>query len=547
MNLLDALEPRRLFSGIELSVLSTRAAGTTAEIVAHDPRTQRLFATSAADRQLSVLDIQDPAHPVLVETIDLSPIGSPNSVAVRDGVVAVALDNPAGAHLPGKVAFFKPNGQLLNALDVGATPDMVTFTPDGSALLVANEGEPSSYNQPDSVDGEGSVSVIRFRRGLGHVKALTQADVRTAGFGAFNAGVPAGVRVFGPNATVAQDLEPEYITVSADSTTAYVTLQENNAIATVDVATATVTAITPLGFKSHNLPGNGLDGSDSDNAINIANWPVFGMYQPDAMASYAVGGQTFLVTANEGDAREYTGFVEAARVRALDLDDAAFPNEAALKNNARLGRLNVTRSLGDTDGDGDYDALYAFGARSFSIFAADGTLVSDSGDDFERITAAAYPANFNASNNSNAFDNRSDDKGPEPEGVALGTIGGRTYAFITLERIGGVIVYDVTNPAAPAFVQYLNNRDFSGAAAAGDLGPEGVTFIPAADSPTGQPLLAVANEISGTVTLYAIESAAASPPAPLLLAPPVLTGTARGATGLFVSTLLGDPEDDVLA
>ena len=533
--LLDTLEPRRLLAGIQLSVLSTHEAGTTAEIVAHDPRTQRLFAISAADDLLTILDVADPANPVVHKTVDVSAVGSPNSVAVRDGVVAVALDNPDGAFLPGKVAFFKPNGQLVNTLDVGATPDMVTFTPDGSALLVANEGEPSSYNQPDSVDNEGSVSVINFRRGLGNVKDLTQADVRTAGFGAFNAGVPAGVRIFGPNATAAQDLEPEYITVSADSRTAYVTLQENNAIATVDVATATVTSLLPLGFKNHNLTGNGIDASDSDNAINIANWPVFGMYQPDAIASYTVGGQTYLVTANEGDAREYTGFVEAARMRTLDLDDTAFPNETTLKANARLGRLNVTTKLGDTDGDGDFDQLYSFGARSFSVWTAGGTLVSDSGDDLEQITAAAYPANFNASNTSNAFDNRSDDKGPEPEGVALGTIDGRTYAFVTLERIGGVVVYDVSDPAAPTFVQYLNNRDFTGANPAGDLGPEGITFIKAADSPTGQPLLAVANEISGTVTLYAIGSTAAVAAQAEV---PVLTGTLPLARNPFAKDLL---------
>jgi 2',3'-cyclic-nucleotide 2'-phosphodiesterase / 3'-nucleotidase / 5'-nucleotidase len=544
MFLLDVLEPRRLLAGIQLSVLSTHEGGTTAEIVAHDPRTQRLFATSAADDLLTILDVADPANPTVYGVVDLSALGSPNSVAVRDGVVAVALDNPGGAFLPGKVAFLKPNGQLITTLDVGATPDMVTFTPDGSALLVANEGEPSSYNQPDSVDGEGSVSVIDFRRGIGHVKDLTQADVRTADFRAFNGGAPAGVRVFGPNATVAQDLEPEYVTVSADSRTAYVTLQENNAIATVELATATVTAITPLGFKNHNLPGNGLDASDSDsNMINIANWPVSGMYQPDAIASYAVGGQTYLVTANEGDAREYAGFVEAARVRTLDLDDAAFPNEAALKANARLGRLNVTTKLGDTDGDGDFDQLYSFGARSFSVWTDGGTLVSDSGDDLERITAAAYPANFNASNNNNTFDNRSDDKGPEPEGVALGTIDGRTYAFVTLERIGGVVVYDVSNPAAPQFVQYVNNRTFSGTNPAGDLGPEGITFIKGTDSPTGSPLLAVANEISGTVTLYAIDAVAGAAAAAEV---PVLTGAIAVGRNPFGRDLLA-PDESLLA
>ena len=453
MVLLDVLEARRLLAGIQLSILSTHKAGTTAEIVAHDPRTQRLFATSAEDNRLTILSVRDAAHPALVRSVDLSALGSPNSVAVRDGVVAVALDNPDGAHLPGTVAFFDAGGDLLKTLPAGATPDMVVFTPDGSALLVANEGEPNSYGQADSVDPEGSVTIVRFRHGLRHVRRLTAADVETARFTRFNDRVPPGVRVFGPGATAAQDFEPEYITVSEDSRTAYVTLQENNAIATVDVRRATVRSVDPLGYKNHARRPNGMDASDRDDAINITTRPVSGMYQPDAISSYSEFGHTFLVTANEGDAREYEGFVEAARVGSLSLDPAAFPDAAELKKPENLGRLNVTTAQGDTDGDGDYDRLFAFGARSFSIFTAGGTLVSDSGDQLERITAAALPDHFNASNTSDDFDNRSDDKGPEPEGVAVGKVHGRTYAFITLERIGGVVVYDVSNPFRPSFVQ----------------------------------------------------------------------------------------------
>lgn len=258
------------------------------------------------------------------------------------------------------------------------------------------------------------------------------------------------------------------------------------------------------------VAGTGIDASDRDSKINIANWPVRGMYQPDAIASYKVGGQTFLVTANEGDARGYTAFNEEVRVGSLDLDNAAFPNESMLKNNANLGRLNVTRATGDTDGDGDFDQLFVFGGRSLSIWSADGKLVFDSGDELERITAAAAPAFFNASGTDNAFDSRFDNKGPEPEGVVLGKVKGRTYAFIGLERIGGVVVYDVTDPHAPAFVKYVNNRDFTqpvSSAAALDLGPEVLTFVPAANSPNGKPLLLVANEVSGTTTVYEIDVA----------------------------------------
>jgi DNA-binding beta-propeller fold protein YncE len=252
----------------------------------------------------------------------------------------------------------------------------------------------------------------------------------------------------------------------------------------------------------------GLDASDRDNGINIRNWPTYGMYLPDAIAAYQANGKTYLVTANEGDARDWPGFAEEARVSALTLDPAAFPDAAALRNNAALGRLNVTRTLGDVNGDAAFEALYTLGGRSFSIWRADtGQQVFDSDADLERITAAAHPANFNAGHENNTLDDRSDNKGPEPEGLAVGEIGRRTYAFVGLERIGGIAMYDITTPSSPFFVDYANRRNFAAtppAAAAEDLGPEGLTFIPSHQSPTGRALLAVAHEVSGTVTLFEV-------------------------------------------
>jgi hypothetical protein len=248
----------------------------------------------------------------------------------------------------------------------------------------------------------------------------------------------------------------------------------------------------------------GFDASDRDNIVNIRSWPVFGMYEPDAIKSFMVDGTTYLVTANEGDARDWPGFSEEARVSTLNLDATAFPNATALKNAAALGRLNVTRTLGDSATG--FDALYTLGGRSFSIWTTDGTQVFDSGSDFERIVAARDPAFFNASNDDRTFDSRSDNKGPEPEAVTVGEIKGRTYAFVGLERQGGILIYDVSSPWAPVFVDYVNNRDFSvtpfDAAAAKDLGPEGVIFVKADKSPSGKPMVIVANEVSGTVTLY---------------------------------------------
>ena len=275
-------------------------------------------------------------------------------------------------------------------------------------------------------------------------------------------------------------------------------LQENNAIAVLDLHTLTVTRINALGYKDHSVAGNGLDASDQDGGIVINAWAnVFGMYQPDALAAFHVGGNDYVLSANEGDAREYAGLVEAARLRSTTTDASFGPSRA----NNQAGRLNVTTFAPGTVSD--QTTVYAFGARSFSVWdGANGALVYDSGDALEHRTATALPANFNSNNTANNFDNRSDDKGPEPEAATIGVINERTYGFIGFERIGGFIVVDLSNPAAPEIVQYLNNRDFLQSPVGPDSGPEVIDFVPAGRSPIGRPLVVVANEITGTVSIY---------------------------------------------
>ncbi|BAY93855.1 MULTISPECIES: choice-of-anchor I family protein [unclassified Tolypothrix] len=474
-----------------------------AEISAFDPGSDRLFVV--AGTTVEIYNVSNTGALTAAGSLTpgfTAPTGTeiiPNSVAVKNGTVAVAYairNTATGAQLLGQVGFFNAaNGSFLNSVEVGNLPDMLTFTPDGTKVLTANEGEPNSYGQANSFDPEGSVSIINLANGVAN------ATVQTAGFTAFNSQIDAlkaaGVRIFGPGSTVAQDVEPEYIAFSGDGTKAYVTLQENNAIAILDIASATITDILPLGVKNHNLPGNGIDASDRDGGINIQNWPVVGLYQPDAIASFTANGQTYYITANEGDARDYTGFSEEVRVGGeYVLDPTVFPNAATLKNNANLGRLNVTSASGDTDGDGDFDRIEAFGARSFSIWDASGKQVFDSGDQLEQITASKVPTLFNSEGLAAGFDTRSDNKGPEPEGVAIGVINNRTYAFIGLERTGDVIIYEVTNPNKPTFVQYINTPE--------DVAVEGLTFISAADSPTGKPLLVTTNEVSRTVAVFEV-------------------------------------------
>ncbi|MGI8601550.1 MAG: choice-of-anchor I family protein [Verrucomicrobiales bacterium] len=514
---------------IKLQAISSVEASTpanynasAAEIVAHDPGTQRLFVVNAQAAKIDVYIISDPLNPRLFKTIDVKPYGAvANSVAIKNGVVAIAVEADPKTS-PGKVVFVKTsNLKVLAHVEVGAQPDMVTFTSDGHYVLTANEGEPSSYPSTPTTDPEGSVSIIDVSGGVGNV---TQANVQTAGFGAFSlASLAPGVRIFGPGASVAQDLEPEYVATSEDSQTAWVTLQENNALAIIDIPSATVTRVVPLGTVDRSA--SGFDPSDRDggladanadgvpDGIKIRTWPrVYGMYQPDSIASYKVGSQTYLVLANEGDARtDWPGYNEETTVGSASykLDDpVTFPDALTLKKPANLGRLKVSIASGDTDGDGDFDEIHAFGGRSFSIRSADGSVVWDSADQFEQITAATYPTFFNVSNSNNTFDSRSPSKGPEPEGVAIGKVSDRTYAFIGLERIGGVMAYDISNPAAPSFADYVNNRDFTKLPAdpeSGDLGPEGLIFISEENSPNGKPLVVVANEVSGTTTIFEVD------------------------------------------
>ena len=510
-----------------------------AEIVAYDDRSRRLFVVNAAQAQVEVLDARTPSAPT--KLFDLMTVGVvaadgstipagaiANSVDVRaDGLTAVAVQsNPKTDD--GYVVFFdgrSDSGQAMGAVRVGALPDMLTFTADGSRVLVANEGEPS---EDFTVDPEGSIAVIDVPRA--HTRPFrvpSQSDVRIADFHAYEDGgprrLPEGVRIFGPTVNeefpVSANLEPEYITVDRASRTAYATLQEANAIAVVDISTATVTEIWPLGTKDHSVEGNGIDPSDRDGAINIHPVPVRGMYQPDAIASYTHQGQTYLVTANEGDVREWGGYEEAARVGDLGEDGLAplctdvFADDVT--DNDQLGRLNVSTASGLRADGSCYEELYAFGARSFSIWTIDGELVWDSGDSFEQITAEANPDFFNSNHTESNFEGRSDDKGPEPEGVDIGVVGGRTYAFISLERVGGIVAYDISDPRGPIFATYVNNRDFSVSveddgeemlSLAGDLGPEGIVFIPASKSPLrGTPMLAVANEVSGTTALFSAD------------------------------------------
>ncbi|ASN38086.1 bifunctional metallophosphatase/5'-nucleotidase [Arthrobacter sp. 7749] len=519
-------------AGLKLNAIGSYETGTfdksAAEIVTYHAASKRLFVVNAQAGSVDVLDIADPTKPTKLYSI--AGAGVANSVAVRaDGLGVIALE-ATNKTAPGSLLFFDANAasaSTLGSITVGALPDMVSISKDGSYAVVANEGEPAD---DFSSDPEGSISIVTLPDSL---QAPKQSAVKTAKFHEFEAGgskkLAKGVRVFGPtphgdDKPVSRNLEPEYIAI--DGNTAYAALQEANAVAEIDLPSATVTTIRALGLKDHSVSGQGLDASDKDEAVDIRTFDgLKGAYMPDGINAYTVGATTYLVTANEGDAREWGDYTEGARVKDLGTDSLAPICEdspaAALNGSEDLGRLNVSTASGLNADGSCYEELVAFGSRSFSIWSTDGKQVFDSGNDFEKITAAANPEFFNSNHSESNLEGRSDDKGPEPENLTLGTIGEQTYAFVGLERVGGVMVYDVTNPKSASFVTYLNNRDFSQSvedggdlATAGDLGPEGLSFIPADGSPTGAPMLAVGNEVSGTTTLFSITGDAVPAPAP---------------------------------
>ena len=479
---------------------------SSTEIVVHDPATQRLFTISSITDVFDIINFSNPAAPTVVNTINMAPYGGITSIAVKNGIIAAASPN-TNPQQNGSVVFFDINGNFLKQVTVGALPDMITFSPDGTKVITANEGEP---NDAYTVDPEGTISIIDISGGVGN---LTQTNVTTLNFNAFDSQLASltatGLRKVRTNNTLSQDLEPEYVTVSADSQKAWVTLQENNAVAEINLATKTITGIWGLGKKDMSLPGNGFDASDNNGEVLIANWPVKAYFIPDAVQNYNVAGTNYIITANEGDEKDLGGFSERTTVGAsgYTLDTALFPQSAILKASYNLGRFRVSNATGNTDGDTDFEEIAALGARSFSIFNADTKqIVYDSGDRFERYIAKNHPLIFNADNEANGAKNRSRAKGPEPEGVTLGTINGQTFAFITLERTGGVMVYNVTDPNNPTFTDYKNSRSTS--AFGGDNGPEGITYIAPENTTTGKGYVVVANEISGTLSMYEITPSA---------------------------------------
>ena len=509
---------------VRLSVAGTWRSGListkTPTDPVYDPRTERVFVGSDNRNVIDMIDVSDPTNPTKIQQI----VTASNSIAMSsESILAISNAN--------QVRLFNANGiELVFPVSVSGAGNM-QFTPDGQKLVVAGTSS-----------GESEITILNLsspdwdvcRQTMTPGGCTINTTSSTTSFNVFNsqrqAVLDAGVRLPHPSRSVADDINIADITVSEDSSKAWLTLADNNGVAEIDLVTPQINNLFGLGTKDNSLslspypdtanslpaslPGggirsNGLDASDVDGAINIRTWPIKSFYNPDDIGSYVSGGQTYLVTSNEGDAADDTktrlsDTIFGFPTMTLDPSNPAFPFQSP----SDLGNLLLSTVDGDTDGDGLFEESFGYGGRSFAIWTTDGTQVFDSGDDFEQITAAALPDFFNASSGNNNFDNRSDDRGPEPEAFDVGTIGGRTYAFVGFERISGIMIYDITDPLAVSFEQYINNRNFQespDSLLSVDVEPEGVTFISAADSPIpGVPMLALSHEKSDSVTLYRI-------------------------------------------
>ena len=487
------------------------------EIVKYNPKNGYAYSVNGDKEALDIIDVKHPGKDgaiKLVKRIYLQDngieAGDLTSVTVHPSGDYVAVSAPAvDKTKPGHVVFYGSNGDYINNVTVGSLPDMVTFSKDGKYLLVANEGEPSDDY---TVNPPGSVSVIDVTGGPANVNAN---NVRTA---MFTKEHQEGIRALGPNAEDAYlNIEPEYIAVDSQSKYAYVTLQEVSAIAKVDIAKGQIVQVKGLPYKDHSLAQNAMDVSDEDGKSELRRVPVLGLLQPDGIDTYDYNGETYLLIANEGDSQDYEGYSEEKRVKKLkddiqldvryyqgytqaELDDMV---ENGLFDDEQLGRLKVTTSHAFKDGNGKYNALVSYGGRSFSILrASDLEMIYDSGSDIEQRVLDLLPERFNANYETAddiKVDDRSDDKGPEAENVVVGKVGSHSYAFVGLERVGGIMIYDITNPNEPYFVKYLYDPDNK------DISPEGITFESAEDSPNGKPMLIASFELSGTTSAWELE------------------------------------------
>ena len=500
------------------SIGLTNEDGGIAEIVKYNSDNQKFYVINGYGQTIDIVSLKklnsskkehvlkkqksiNIAKAVNTDTFTYGDLTSIDINTSKDMIAAAVQD--ADYTKNGKIVVMNYNGKILKTYDAGVQPDMVKITADGKYILTANEAE--ARGGLNLEDPEGSVTIVEVKTGKATQVKFNDENVIEN---------DVHIRKNGTKADAVKDFEPEYIAVSDDGKKAFVTLQENNAIATVDIEAGKVLSVKSLGYKDHSLAGNELDAA-KNGKIEIERLPILGAYMPDSVAYVNISGVDYLVTANEGDATEWPEedptFINVANFKdvkdTITLNTDHFKGMTAEEVQAAFDKMKTSGDYNKLEvlTDRGNDAIYTLGGRSFSIWKADTMeLVYDSGSDFETITAQRFPDVFNWSNDDTEFEKRSTKKGPEPEDVKIGMVGGQIYAFVGLERIGGVMTYNISNPKDAKFANYINSRDFS-QAIAGDVSPEGIEFIGSESSPTGRPLVLVGNEVSGTVSVNELQ------------------------------------------
>lgn len=451
------------------------------EIVAYDRRTDTLWVAGTVG-----VEVLHRKSGMPIGVIPVGNFGAVNSVAIHDGLAALAIESTQDRTLPGVVVFYDTRSlrQVGQPVAVGALPDMLTFTPDGRSVLVANEGTPNPRPTRaglSDADPQGSVSIIdvRSRR----VTTLP-IDASIPGYDTLRLFPSAGTLPTQPATYSPYDPEPEYIAVDKEGRYAYVGLQEANGIAVLDLRKRRFEKIYHLGLKDFSLPGNEIDPNDQDATIALRSVPVKGLYQPDTLASYEHRGRTYLVMANEGDARD-NGEEDSEDERRGSAGSSDIEYVPSTSDLTRLNFSNIDSARGGP--------LVKFGGHSFSIRDTAGRIVYDSGSilDREAIRLGVYD------------DGRSDNKGVEPEGLALLHVRGRVLAFVGLERSpepeppaapkAAFAVFDITDPHRVEYIDMIVSE--------GDQSPEGLTTFKV----RGRYYLAVAHEGSDTTSLFEIK------------------------------------------
>ncbi len=549
---LTVLAPQAVNDALSISKIGQFAVGVTnkdggvAEIVKYNKDNNKFYLVNGSGNppSLEIVRLDLVQGLVKEKTVTMKDLvekdgflyGDLTSVDVNTKTKRVSLSvQELDSKKPGKILVMDYDGNVLKSYEAGVQPDMIKTTSDGRYILTANEGEPRT----SGADPEGSITIVDTTNDtVSHVRfnnvSVIDDKVHIRGASDPSTGAVTGE---GQKADAVFDLEPEYIAISEDNTKAYVSFQENNAIGTVDIGSKTLLSVKGLGFKDLSLPNNSLD-LVKDNTIKFENVPFYGMYMPDGISTQTIDGVPYIFTANEGDVTEWPG------VRTNGSTIGAIKGSLVPGSAAAIFLAGKTAYDGvEVAGDMGHESIYLYGGRSFSIWQANTmSQVYDSGNDFEKVTAQRLPNNFNASNSKTAMDDRSSKKGPEPEDVKVSKVGSKILAFVGLERIGGIMTYDVTDPANAKFVNYTNSRVFTPKDNLNtDTGPEGIEFIPASVSPNGNPLLLVANEVGGTVAVYqlnvqkvALDSTVLSVPAGT--APTKLTATVTDSQGKGVTS-----------